>query len=83
MWMNHEGYGMGGYWLGWVGMAFFGLIMILLVWAVVKYLKNGRGSNAPDGGKKSDALGVLEERYAKGEINREAYLQMRDELKRA
>lgn len=79
MWMNHEGYGMGGHWLGWLGMAFFGLIMILMVWAVVKYLKKGSGSNASDGEKTPDALAVLD---ARGEINREAYLQMRDELKR-
>ena len=83
MWMNHEGYGVGGHWLGWLGMAFFGLIMILLVWAVVKYLKRGRGSNAPNGEKKPAALAVLEERYTRGEINREAYLQKRDELKRS
>lgn len=82
MWMNHEGYGMGGLWLWWLGMAFFGLIMILMVWAVVKYLKKGSGSNASDGEKTPDALAVVEERYAKGEINREAYLQMRDVLKR-
>ena len=82
MWMNHEGYGMGGHWLWWLGMAFFGLILILMVWAVVKYLKKGSGSNASDGEKPPDALGVLKERYARGEINRNAYFQMRDELKR-
>lgn len=82
MWMNHEGYGMGWHWFGWLGMAFFWLILILLVLAAVKYLKRGRGSNAPDGEKKPDALAVLEERYARGEINREEYLQKRDELKR-
>ncbi|OYX27902.1 MAG: electron transporter RnfE [Hydrogenophilales bacterium 28-61-11] len=80
--MNYEGYGMGWHWLGWLGMAFFWLILILLVLAVVKYLKGGRRSNAPDSGKKPDALAVLEERYAKGEINREEYLQKRDDLKR-
>ena len=82
MWMNYEGYGMGWHGLGWLGMAFFWLILILLVLAVVKYLKGGRRSNAPDSGKKPDALAVLEERYAKGEINREEYLQKRDDLKR-
>ena len=82
MWMNYEGYGMGWHGLGWLGMAFFWLILILLVLAVVKYLKRGRGSNAPDGEKKPDALAVLEERYARGEIDREEYLQKRDDLKR-
>lgn len=55
-------------------MAFFWLIPILLVLAVVKYLMGDRRSNAPDGERKPDALAVLEERYARGDINREEYL---------
>ena len=63
-------------------MALFWLILILLVLAVVKYLKGDRHSNAPDGERKPDVLAVLEERYARGEIGREEYLQKRDDLKR-
>ena len=63
-------------------MAFFWLIPILLVLAALKYLKGDRRSNAPDGERKPDALAVLEERYARGEIDREEYLQKRDDLKR-
>lgn len=81
MWMNHDGYGMGWHWLGWLGMAFFWLIPILLVLAAVKYLMGSRRSNAPDGERKPGALAVLEERYARGEINREEYVQKRDDLK--
>jgi putative membrane protein len=81
MWMNYDGHGMGWHWLGWLGMAFFWLIPILLVLAVVKYLMGGRRSNAPNGERKPDALAVLEERYARGEINREEYLQKREDLK--
>ena len=68
--------------MGWLGMAFFWLIPILLVLAALKYLITGRRSNAPDGERKPDALAVLEERYARGEIDREEYLQKRDDLKR-
>ena len=71
MWMDYEGYGMGWHWLGWLGMAFFWLIPILLVLAAVKYLMDSRRSNTPDDERKPDALAVLEERYARGEINRE------------
>ena len=80
--MNYEGYGMGWHWLGWIGMAFFWLIPILLVVAVVKYLMGDRRSNATEDEKKPDALAVLEERYARGEVGREEYLQKRDDLKR-
>ena len=48
----------------------------------VKYLKADRRSNASDNEKKPDALAFLDERYARGEINREEYLQKRDDLKR-
>ena len=58
MWMNYEGYGMGWHWLGWLSMAFFWLIPILLVLAAVKYLKGDRRSNTPDGERKPDALAI-------------------------
>lgn len=57
MWMDYEGYGMGWHWLGWLGMAFFWLIPILLVLAVVKYLMDGRRSNTPSGEKKARCTG--------------------------
>lgn len=72
---------MGCHWLGWLGMAFFWLIPILPVLVVVKYLIGGRRSNALDGERKPDALAVLEERYARGEVGREEYVQKRDDLK--
>lgn len=83
MWMNCDGYGMGWHWLGWLGMGFFWLIPILLVMAVVKYLMTGRRSNAPGGDGKPDALAILEERYARGEVGRDEYLQKSDDLKRS
>ncbi len=82
MWMDYEGYGMGWHWLGWLGMAFFWLVLVLLVLAMVKYLKGNRRSNAPDGERKPDALAILEERYARGEIDREEFLKKRDDLNR-
>lgn len=82
MWMDYEGYGMGWHWLGWLGMAFFWLVLVLLVLAAVKYLMGNRRSNAPDGERKPDALVLLEERYARGEIDREEFLKKRDDLNR-
>lgn len=78
MWMNYEGYGMLWHWLVWLGMAMFWLIPILLVLVAVKYL-SGRNSGS-DGGKSGKALEVLKERYARGENNREEYLQKRNDL---
>jgi len=80
--VNYEGCGMGWHWFGWLGMAFFWLIPILLVLATVKYLMAGRRLNTPDGESRPEALAVLEERYARGEIEREEYLQKRDNLQK-
>jgi len=63
-------------------MAFFWLVLVLLVLAAVKYLMGNRRSNAPDGERKPDALAILEEGYARGEIDREEFLKKRDDLNR-
>lgn len=70
-----------GWGIGWLWMFLFWLIPILFVLAVAKYLFSGR---PPSGGasREDKALSVLEERYARGEINREEFMQKRDDLKR-
>ena len=82
MWKNYEGYGMGWHGLEWIGMALFMLIPILLVLAILKYLIGGRRSSSPDGSKNPDALALLNVRYARGEMDRDEYLQKLDDLKR-
>jgi len=75
-------YGMGWGW-GWLGMILFWLVPILLIAVVLKYFF-GSGFR-PNPGARDDrhrALDVLEERYARGDIDREEYLQKRDDLKR-
>ena len=76
-------YGMGWHWWGWVGMALFWLVLILLVLAAIKYLTC---RPSPPGGPPKDigktALDYLDEAYAKGEISREEFLQKREDLKR-
>ena len=62
------GWGMG---IGWiVPLAVIGLV----VWAVVTTVR----SNQPGSGDR--ALGILKERYARGEIDRDTYESMRRDL---
>ena len=81
-------YGMGwGMGWGWLAMLLFWLVpllvVIVLAAAAIKYLFGGGArSNAPALDDQNRALEILEERYARGEINREEYLQKRDDLKR-
>lgn len=76
-----------GDWGGWGwGMGFGGIFMILF-WAViilgivalVKWLFSAGGS-AGSGSPGKSALDVLKERYARGEVTREQYEQMRRDL---
>ncbi|KAB2942381.1 MAG: SHOCT domain-containing protein [Hyphomicrobium sp.] len=73
--------GPGYEWMWWWGpwhmlmpLVFFGLIVFGIV-ALVRYLWPG-----PAPAERRRALDVLDERYARGEIDREEYLKRRDDL---
>jgi putative membrane protein len=72
----------GGGW-GW-GMGFGGIFMILfwalVVFGIVALAKWIFSAGNPGGGAGRRPLDVLKERYARGEINREQYEQMRRDL---
>lgn len=83
-WWPMMGGGMMGGWgpgFGWWGLVmlifwvFFIIGIVLLVAWVVRQLAAGAG-----GGGRSRALEILQERYARGEITREQYEQMRRDL---
>ena len=68
----HDGYGFGGgfMWLFWI------LLLVAVAWLVAIASRRAGGA-----GKKDDsALEILEQRYARGEIDRDEYLQKRDDL---
>ncbi|MBV1788070.1 SHOCT domain-containing protein [Marinobacterium sp. D7] len=69
------------------GWMLFGGIHMILVWALIILLiaaliKWLSGSKEPPTGRK-DALEILNERYARGEIDRDTYQEMKRELQRA
>lgn len=75
-----EGMGYGGWngfgLLGWLPMILFWILLILGVVALVRYL----GGTTRDGNKGRSPLDILKERYAKGEIDKKEYEQMKKEL---
>jgi len=75
-WGVMGGWGMG---FGWIFTILFWAVVILGIVALAKWLFSGGGS-AGSGGSGKSALDILKERYAKGEINREQYEQMRRDL---
>jgi putative membrane protein len=53
---------------------FWGAIIFLVVWAVRSFVARGRGQNS------GNEFSILRERYARGEITREQYEQIRQDL---
>lgn len=68
-------------WAGWRGMGMM-IPGILVIVAIVAVLVWGLGSNAgsPSASSEPSAREVLDARYARGEITREQYQQMRGDL---
>ena len=72
--MFHNGWfgGMMGF-----GLLFWVVIIVLVVWAV-KTLANSRDGSPAN--RLNDAEEILKQRYARGEINREQFEQMKKDL---
>lgn len=70
------GYGMGG-----IGMILWVVILIAVVVAIVWLVRSfATPSHPPPPARRSSGLDVLEERYAKGEINRDEYLEKKRDI---
>jgi putative membrane protein len=89
MWYPYHGFS----WEWTIGMGlmmilFWGGVIALVVWLFRSYtgVSANRSSDHADNGLQGrapgDALDILKERYARGEISREEYLEMRDVLSR-
>ena len=76
----------GGYGFGGFGFFFMLLFWGLIIWAIiagVRMLSNGHGHQGDccgGGAKEDSAQKVLRERYAKGEITKEQFEQMKKDL---
>jgi putative membrane protein len=72
--------GGGGIFFGGGFMWIFWLLVIVAIFAVARSIM---GSSASGNDSKSDSpLSILEKRYARGEIDREEYLEKKRELER-
>ena len=79
-----EHYYGGGYgFMGGFGFFFMILFWGLIVWAIiagVRMLSGGHGHSCHGGSHGDDAMKTLRERYAKGEITKEQFDQMKKDL---
>ena len=86
--MHNPSYNNGGpHWGLWIVMIFATLVFFgILTWAVLSIIRQrdahgGGGSQPPPPGAGSDALRILDERLARGEIEVDEYTRRRDLLK--
>jgi len=84
MWNHMWGPAGSGGW-GWMGfmMLFWAIILLLLVWFAAQLLRV-QGSNDSRGSRRGgagDAAEILRERYARGEIDRDTFLRMLDDIR--
>lgn len=74
MWSNW-GHGPGWFGMGWGMLLFWGMLLVLVV-----MLLRTRGGNRRDAAPRSDALEILAQRYARGEIDAAEYEKKRRDL---
>ncbi len=81
--MGGWGYGgYGGYGFGVLHMVFWVVILIAVVVGIVWLVRSMTSAGAHDAlpARRSAGIDVLEERYARGEINRDEYLQKKRDI---
>jgi putative membrane protein len=65
----------GGMWFGWI---FWILLIVLVIWLVVN--QNNKNKQYFNNPQSESALDILKKRYAKGEISKEQFDQMKKDL---
>lgn len=71
-----HGYGFSG------GFGFFFMILFwgLIIWAVIALIQATSGGRLSSGSQEDEAMKTLRERYAKGEITKEQFDQIKKDL---
>ena len=80
---NGGGWGWGAWFaMGFMMLAFWGLIVAVLLVAIRSWGRRPEGPSAAGTSSEDDALRVLDARFARGEIDAEEYTSRRDLLRK-
>ena len=80
-----HGYGR-GFWDGWGPMMPFGgmlfwIILLLVIFVVVMFVKRTGKSSESQNSTRETALDILKTRYAKGDLNKEEFERMKQDIR--
>lgn len=78
--MNYYGYDMMGGWGIFMMIILLVILIVIIVYAVVKLAQGGNNTGTTSNGR-DEALEILDQRYAKGELSDEEYQQKKKILK--
>ena len=67
-------------WFGPLGMILFWVLMVLVIVLLIRGFRTSKGSARESGPAAESALDILKKRYARGEINKEEYLEKKKDL---
>ncbi len=76
MWDGHDGMG----WWMLFGSVWFVLLWGLIIWAVVTVVSKFGGGRSSEGGREDSPLEIATRRYARGEITKDQFDQIRRDL---
>jgi len=72
-----NGMGWGGMWFGWL---FWLVIIGVIIWVAVTVVNNNNRKQQNYISREEDALDILKQRYAKGEITKEEFEEMKRDV---
>ena len=79
--MMYRGWGWGMGWGGGLLMALFGIaVIVLIVWGIVRLTRHGGCCSTTTTTTKQTPLDIAKERYAKGEITKDQFEQIKKDL---